>query len=279
MNKIIALDIGGTNFRVALINEDSTIEKINITNSKIGNVDDFLNQAKNAIMPLINNDVIAISIGVPGRVKSDGYIYALPNMHIKDIDLANFLKECFNKQVFIKNDAEMAALGEKVLGVGKNHSSLYFITISTGLGGAMCQGNQNVLSSSEIGHTIIKYKNKLCEYEGLLSGSGIVKLAKMNHLKIKDSKELFDLKKQNNEKAINVYKEWLILMNDFLHYIDDMFSPEIIAITGGVMKSKDSFFAELQIKSKLPIAECELGQNAGLYGAFCYAMSKIKQDD
>ena len=209
MKKVIALDIGGTNFRVALINENFVIEEKNTNSSKIGSKEDFINQAISVIKLFISENIIAISIGVPGRVKSNGYIYGLPNMQIFDINLKEILEKEFNMPVYIKNDAEMAALGEKQLGTGKNKNSLYFVTISTGLGGAMCQGNENILSSTEIGHTLFKYHNKNYEYEQLLSGSGIVRLAKLNHLNIANSKELFELKSLNNKNALEIYKDWI----------------------------------------------------------------------
>ena len=278
MKKVIALDIGGTNFRVALINENFVIEEKNTNSSKIGSKEDFINQAISVIKPFISENIIAISIGVPGRVKSNGYIYALPNMHIFDINLKEILEKEFNMPVYIKNDAEMAALGEKQLGTGKNKNSLYFVTISTGLGGAMCQGNENILSSTEIGHTLFKYHNKNYEYEQLLSGSGIVRLAKLNHLNIANSKELFELKSLNNKNALEIYKDWIKELSNFLNYINELFSPEIIALTGGVMKSKDAFFDDLLTRSKLSIIECQLGQDAGLFGSACYAYNKINKD-
>lgn len=278
MKKVIALDIGGTNFRVALINENFVIEEKNTNSSKIGSKEDFINQAISVIKPFISENIIAISIGVPGRVKSNGYIYALPNMQIFDINLKEILEKEFNMPVYIKNDAEMAALGEKQLGTGKNKNSLYFVTISTGLGGAMCQGNENILSSTEIGHTLFKYHNKNYEYEQLLSGSGIVRLAKLNHLNIANSKELFELKSLNNKNALEIYKDWIKELSNFLNYINELFSPEIIALTGGVMKSKDAFFDDLLTRSKLSIIECQLGQDAGLFGSACYAYNKINKD-
>ena len=48
--KIIALDIGGTNTRVALINEDYEVEKILIKPTVVGNLDMFLESVKNVIL-------------------------------------------------------------------------------------------------------------------------------------------------------------------------------------------------------------------------------------
>ena len=76
MKKVIALDIGGTNTRLALINERYEIEAKLIRPTVTGNLDAFLNSVISIIedgVPSFDG-VIAIAMGVPGRVRIDGYI-------------------------------------------------------------------------------------------------------------------------------------------------------------------------------------------------------------
>ena len=97
MRHVIAFDIGGTNMRAAIINEELTIEQVIIESTITGSVDSFLAQIKHLIYRLDYKkyNVEAITFGVPGRVRADGFITALPNIHIENIPLASSIFEEF----------------------------------------------------------------------------------------------------------------------------------------------------------------------------------------
>ena len=177
MRKALCLDIGGTNLRCALINENYEIEKVIIKSTSNSTVDVFLNQVEEIINEVgVSDDVVAISMGVPGRVRWDGFIFELPNIGIKSIPLADYINEKFHKTAYVKNDAEMAVLAEGCLGEGKNYDASFFITISTGVGGALVRNGKIVVPSDEIGHTLIKYKDSYYEFERLNSVRYLVDL-------------------------------------------------------------------------------------------------------
>lgn len=267
---VIALDIGGTNYRCALINREYEIVKVLIKPTKKGSVELFLKQASDIIKEIEFNrdEVLGIVAGVPGKVRHDGHIDNLPNIGIFDIPLKSYLEKEFNLPTIIKNDAEIAAVAEGHVGVGKGADNCYFITISTGLGGCFFEKGKIKNVSEEIGHTLVEYKGNSYEIEKIASGNGIVTLAALNNLEVKSSKIFFDLVRNKDKKALVVYKEWLKLINDFLSYIEYIYEPQVIAITGGVMKSKDLFFADLvSAYPKLTIKEAKFKFDAGLIGA------------
>ena len=267
---VIALDIGGTNYRCALINREYEIVKVLIKPTKKGSVELFLKQASDIIKEIEFNrdEVLGIVAGVPGKVRLDGHIDNLPNIGIFDIPLKSYLEKEFNLPTIIKNDAEIAAVAEGHVGVGKDADNCYLITISTGLGGCFFEKGKIKNVSEEIGHTLVEYKGNPYEIEKIASGNGIVTLAALNNLEVKSSKIFFDLVRNKDKKALVVYKEWLKLINDFLSYIEYIYEPQVIAITGGVMKSKDLFFADLvSAHPKLTIKEAKFKFDAGLIGA------------
>ena len=276
MKNVICLDIGGSNFRVARINQNYEFEKVEIEHTIHGNKDQFCEQVVRLIRKLINTETMAISAGVPGRVNPvNGYIYALPNVGVNEFFLSTELNKHFNVPIFIRNDAEMAVMAESNIGAGKKYKSCYFITISTGLGGALSIDKKIFASSAEIGHTLTKYGTSYYEFEQIASGSGIVKLARLNGLKLDQARDLFELVKNGDKKAEEILNDWVKIMKSFLNFIYNTFRPEIICITGGVMKSKDLFFSSLQDSLKVPIVECQTGENAGLIGAAVYAFKNI----
>jgi glucokinase len=278
MKKIVALDIGGTNTRVALINEDYKIERVEVKPTTVGNVDLFLASVKNAIQETIPDmkEVSAIAMGVPGRVRYDGFIYALPNIHINNIPLATYLENAFKKPTFVINDAEVAALAEANLGTYKTAKSLYFVTISTGVGGAMTRNGQLVNSSYECGHTMTKYHGEIHEFEHLASGTGLRRLADMNGLSIVDAREFFSLVKNGHVLATNVYHDWIKMVAEWLMMNQANFSPEVFTLTGGVMKSADVFFEDLRRAApSCHLEKCSFDQQAGLIGAAVLGFQKL----
>lgn len=277
MKKVIALDIGGTNTRVALINENYVIENVLIKPTVVGNLDLFLSSVADVIREGVPSmeGVIAISAGVPGRVRHDGYIYALPNVHISAIPLSEYLNKEFGLPVFVRNDAEVAALAEANVGPFKDCKSLYFVTISTGVGGALCIDGKLVNSSYEVGHTMTAYHNEIHEFEHMASGTGLRRLCDMNGLNIEDARAFFELVKNKHPLALRVYKDWIKMLSEWIEMNQDNFTPDVFTLTGGVMKSKDIFFEDLRRACPSSrIEECGCGQQAGLIGAAVFGFQK-----
>ena len=214
MKKVIALDIGGTNTRCALINENYEIENVLILPTKLGGKDVFVQSVIDIIKQAVPNreEVVAIAGGVPGRVTPDGYIDALPNIGASDIDLAHDLKKEFGIPSFIGNDAEVAALAEANLGPHKDYKSLYFITISTGVGGALTINHRLKNSSYEVGHTLFSYKGSCHEFEHMVSGNYLKRLCEKDGLEIENAREFFDLIRRKDPKVTASYEAWLNLL-------------------------------------------------------------------
>ena len=277
MEKVVSLDIGGTNTRVALINEKYEIEKVLIRPTVVRNTELFLKNVENTIREALPNldGVKCFAMGVPGRVRYDGYIYALPNVHIVNVPLADHLRKTFGIPAYVINDAEAAALAESNIGKHKEEPSLYFVTISTGVGGAFTEKGVLKSSSYEVGHTMMTYHGECHEFEHMASGTGLVRLADMNGLHVANAREFFECKKNGLELACRIYRDWIHLFADWFRMIQDTFTPALFALTGGVMKSADIFLEDM--KRAVPdirLEPCALGQEAGLLGGAVYGFQQ-----
>lgn len=264
--------------RCALVNEKFEVEKRVDLSTVTGDPDAFMNNC----IKLINNfsleNVVAIGAGVPGVVNREtGEILDLPHVHIKNVHFGKILSEKFQLPVYVRNDAEVACLGEAYLGAGKEYERVFFITVSTGLGGALCVDQKNQDYVTEVGHTKFMYKNTLQEY-GLVSGVNIKKLIKLNDIKGVDSaKEMFDGVKTNNPEALRLYDEWFMILDKFVKLMVDSYMPDIICMTGGLMKAKDVFFEKLkEANPDVNIVECHFSESAGIMGASVYALQCAK---
>lgn len=278
MRKVLAFDIGGTNMRCALVNEKFEIEKRIDLSTVTGDPEAFMNNCIKLAEQFPLQDVVAIGAGVPGVVNREtGEILDLPHVHIQNVQFGRILSEKFNVPVYLRNDAEVACLGEAYLGAGKEYERVFFITVSTGLGGALCVDQKNQDYVTEIGHTKFMYQNTLQEY-GLVSGINITKLIKMNNIKgIESARDMFHGVKENDPEALRLYKEWFMILDKFVKLITDSYVPDIICMTGGLMKAKDVFFEKLkEANPDVNIVECHFSESAGIMGASVYALQCAK---
>ena len=278
MRKVIALDIGGTNTRLAIIDEKYHLETVDIRKTVTGSKDAFIKSVVKIIKDHIDGKQAyeAIGIGVPGRVSPDGYIAALPNVGIEDIDLAHILEDQFHLPVFIRNDAEVAALAEANVGPFHELKKLYFVTISTGIGGALTLDGRIHPSFSEPGHVLVKHNGELVELEHLASGTGIVRLCADHAVFVDSAKDFLEGKAAGDADMLEPYEHWIELLSFFFNSVQKTFMPDAFVLTGGVMKSKEVFLEDL--RKACPdcrIEECGCGQYAGLMGAAAMAWTSL----
>ena len=278
MNLVIALDIGGTNLRGAVVNDQYKFLEVKVLPTPLNDVNKFLKEVKNIIDQLLikHPQVKAIACGVPGRVDTLGGIDILPNIGIRHVPLKSFLETTYRLPVVIKNDAVMAAIAEGNLGFGKTLKSSYFITISTGIGAAFIANHQLKHSSEEAGHMLVPFAGGYEELEKVASGQGIVNLAKHHGVTVADAKTFFLRLSQQDSSIQPIFQQWLGYLTQFLKWVDRYYAPEAFILTGGVLKSKAFFWDALQAAvPHIPLAMATFGQDAGLMGAANLAFSLI----
>lgn len=277
MKNVIAIDMGATNIRVGILNEQLEIlEVIRERTSHEGN-DALISQIIRLIHAVHYEKyhVSSITIGVPGRVRKDGFIDELPNIHVEKLDFVTPLEKEFHVPTYVINDAVAAGIAEAVAGSGKNDKSVFFVTISSGVGGSFFVDKQYTISSSEIGHTLFSYQNHYYEFEKIASGYGLLTLAKQNGLALQEGYEVFLGYQKQDPLCTKVYQDWLMLMHQFFSFIQDTFAPDVIVLTGGVMKSASIFFEDMKkMNAQSKLVPAYYDQDAGLVGAGCYGLQK-----
>lgn len=156
---LLGIDIGGTNFKYAISNLDNL--EINTHSIKIepNSSKQFILNKIDELLEL-NSNIKSIGIGIPGIINTDGTIKILPNLpNWENYNLKKYLNDKYNIPIYIDNDANIAAIAELYEGKGREFNNFVFITLGTGVGGAIIidkkiyRGDSN--SSGEIGHLII----------------------------------------------------------------------------------------------------------------------------
>jgi glucokinase len=156
----IGIDLGGTNLRVALVSRSGEI----IRKIKEPTSEEIIDSIFKAAGSLFSDEIAGIGIGVAGLVdRKSSMILISPNLHVVErIDLVNEMRGKFRVPVFLENDANAAALGEKWVGAGKGFSNFVLFTLGTGIGGGIIYDKKLLKVSAEIGHMSIDADGEKC---------------------------------------------------------------------------------------------------------------------
>jgi len=277
MRKALAIDIGGTNTRLALVNEHSEIEQILIKPTVCHDKDKFMQNILDGIAEFDLSNIIAIGAGVPGVVNREtGEIIDLPNVFVKNIPFKKLIEDRFHKPVYIRNDAEVACFGESLSPLGKKYERVLFITISTGLGVSLCVNQEIQDYVTEVGHTLTFYKDGYHEYS-ILTGIHFPIFTKLNGFGEISAKEFFSKINEKEDKYLPILDEWINFTNKFLDLMINSYAPELIVFTGGLMNNKDLYFSRFkEAHQNVRMEECFFKTNAGLIGAGRFALKQAK---
>lgn len=289
MSYVVGIDIGGTNIRAALLDEDRNIlEKIKIKNEVDKGPEYNLNKIINHINEnWVSKDIRGIGVGCPGPLNiKTGTILKAPNLRGWDnFNVKKYLEENTSLKTEVNNDANVAGLAEAIIGSAKGAESVFYITVSTGVGGAFIIDNKIINGANsfagEICNLIInedKYSHSgLVKggLEGQCSGPNIARIASEKLEKIVDTPEVFELYKKNNKVAIEVVNELCENLSKGISNIISVVDPEVIVLGGSVvLYNKDLLEIIIEKvrekvinKEAVDIRIAEIGDDAGLRGA------------
>ena len=282
----IAIDLGGTNTRVASSKDLKNIHKVEKFDTK-----NSLEQQRHAITQAINNvaeeNITVICIGVPGLINKKenrfGHIVNFPHLSNKEYhELFDF--ELFKPKkdfcsFIAENDAALAGLGEAVFGAGKKYETIAYITISTAVGGVRVSNKKLDLTQkySEPGHHIIEVggpKDTKVSLQGTLeayvSGTAFERNYGESPITCENQEIWDDYGKRLANGMINVCAFW---------------APDIIVLGGGVSNKFNLFYKSLvtnfgkQDFFAIPVfKKSELEDDAGLFGGFAFIDQQENQN-
>ena len=305
--KIIGVDIGGTSIKFALMDTQGIIENKWSIPTNISEKGKFIPaEISSSIRSSINKDTLkeieGIGIGVPGAISSDGEIVVRAvNLDWEQLPLKKMIKQELGIEACLLNDANAAALGEMWKGAARGRKNLLFVTLGTGVGGGIIL-NGEVLNGchsagGEIGHIPIRSdENRLCGCGGIncletfASANGFVlsMRKKLDQLNVSwpaiTPPNIFEKVAQNDEAAKEVFDEFLTVLAQALAGIVNTIDVEEIILGGGLsevgasllepLKKKLENYIFPQIRPHFSVKKALLGNDAGVYGAAYYYLSK-----
>lgn len=141
MKHVVGIDIGGTSIVGGSIEGDSVIRQWSMDSNASEGGEKTLRAVEEVVNRLITSETSAIGIGVPSVVdRAKGIVYNVQNIKNWDeVPLKSLLEEKFNLPVYVDNDANCFAYGEKIFGKGRIFQNFVGITLGTGVGGGIVQ--------------------------------------------------------------------------------------------------------------------------------------------
>jgi glucokinase len=171
MTSLLALDFGGTKLAAAIahagLREWVGYERALSPADANANTDlEIMRSLIYSLLQKAKPSAIGVSFGGPvdattGKVRLSHHVPGWENLPLRDL-----LAEEFGVPVSVDNDANVAALGEHRFGAGQGYNSLFYITISTGVGGGWIlngkpwRGAEGM--AGEIGHIVVDPNGPVC---------------------------------------------------------------------------------------------------------------------
>jgi len=224
---IIAIDLGGTHLRTALVRNSKVIKYIKKDTPK--EKKSLLNEMVDSISQLINEDIAGIGIASPGPLK-DGIILNPPNLPLRYFNLKRFLIKKFSVPVEIENDAKCVAIAESKLGCRKKH--FFILTLGTGIGGGVIINNEIYIGSDyggELGGIVIQDGRSL---EDMWKDHRRLSEKYFGHVIL-----MADLIKMKDKRAKQIVEDTTRYLGQGIASLINVFDPEIVILSGGIKEA------------------------------------------
>jgi glucokinase len=323
---MLAVDWGGTWCRVALVDRHGDVLwQARRPNPREGAAGEYLALAATLLNEALGlEDFLSIGIGiaVAGPVDPEsGILYQPPNLMALDgVSLKQAWRERYGLPVVVGNDANLAAMGEYHFGAGRDATqaghppkSLFYVTVSTGIGGGAVEGSSLILGANgltaEVGHTTVDTGSgaPLCQcgkrgcLEAVSSGTAIANYARaaIGEGRHRDSALSAVAPAEITARAVVAAA---VQGDAFAHAVMDraveglavglanavhLFNPDLIILGGGVSEGltqlnllprikqgiHDRLMSELH--KSFDLVPSVLGDNSGLLGAAAAAWNEV----
>ena len=312
LRPVLALDLGGTQLRTALIKPSGEVVARNAQPTPTASPADLvsaavaaLTETSRAAASLGAGPAAAIGISAPGPLDPHtGRLIDPPNLPppIWDLPLADLIADALGLPTTMDKDTNVAALGEGSFGAAQGASDFVYMTISTGVGGAAVTGGRLLHgpdgAAGEFGHiTVDAFTGPMCgcgargHLEAIASGTGIAHAAKAAGLAVgyASARDVANLETAGNPTAAFIMARAREAVAAAVVTIIDLFNPDLVIIGGGIAAAegermlgpaRDAVAATaFRVQARRArIVEPALGDDVSLVGALILANAALAQD-
>ena len=296
----IGIDLGGSHIAIGVVdNKGKILEKVEkrITKAEKSTIKKVIEEyiIEKTSNFLQQYSITEVGIAIPGTVKNETVVKSV-NLGLKNYEIVKNLQDKIQLPINIRNDAKCAALAEDTYGALKSYERSIFLTLGTGIGGAVVIHNKLLdtgeLPGCEFGHMLIEKNGRLCKCgkRGCWETYASMKAFKDNLREILNldektsGKELLDILRKmdkNSPKYIQIHQ----LIEQYIEYLSigisnliNIFEPDAIGIGGSFVFYEEVFLEKLKTKllkdnllfnerKEIIIQTAILDNDAGMIGA------------
>jgi glucokinase len=285
---ILAIDIGGTKFSMAVFDGDRLARRESRATDAEGGREWMTARIAEIVTEWrgeFSFDACGIGFGGPVNFAAQRVVLSTHVGGWRDFDLCGFVREVSGAPVVMDNDANVGAIGEAEFGAGKGYSPLFYMTLSTGIGGGIYEDGRVWRGADsyggEIGHLNIRPDGPEC----LCGSNGCLERMCCGLWLQRDygrpAKELLQ------DSAF--VERYVVDLARGLKAAVMLLNPARIVIGGGIAKAGERLFGPLRAQlrrqitswsaARLDIVPAQRGDDSVLYGALELARCTVLDKD
>jgi glucokinase len=291
---VIALDVGGTGMKAALVGADGTLlhearrptDRDRGPEAVIAAVLGFAEELRAYGLQAYGEPAAAAGVAVPGVVREvDGVAVYSANIGWRDVPLRALLTERLEgAPVALGHDVRTGGLAEGRLGAGKDADRFLFVALGTGIAGAIGIGGR--VEATELGHIVVRRKGPECGCGQRGCVEVLASAAAVGRAWGGDAADCAKAVESGDPRAVAVWEDMLAALADGLLTGLTLLDPDVLIIGGGLAEAGDTLFTPLREAvasrvtfQRLPvIVPATLGDAAGCLGAGLLAWDLLSAD-
>lgn len=318
MKVFLGIDLGGTNIAAGVVDEQGHILKKHSVKTNTDQpfadlVSDIARTAYQTVelAGLEMGEISSVGLGTPSLINPEtNLLVNANNLGWRNVPLPQELGKHFPIPLYIRNDADCAALGEVLAGAAREYENALMITLGTGLGGGVIL-NRRIFNGcdhmgAELGHTKLVYGGVQCtcgQYgcvESYASATALIRQAKeavlahpesrmaalcSGDLSRMDARIPFAAAQEGDRTAGRVVDQYISYLAAGLSSFVVIFRPQVILIGGGISNEGERLLGPLNEKlfqctygaeeiGVPPVIRAQLGNDAGIIGAALLELSE-----
>ncbi len=302
----LGIDLGGTNIKGGVVNEAGEIVREASRPTMVERGPEAVADGIAALIRELEQGETfgGVGLGCPGTVDDEsGEVVCAFNLGLIHYDLRGAIRQRTGYSIRLGNDANVAALAEASVGVGRGAHSTVVITLGTGVGcGVVLEGKMLTGwtgAASELGHMVIAEDGAPCTcgrrgcFEAYSSATALIRMTKDAMAQYPDSamhavaqengaidgRTAFTAKERGDAPAAEVVRRYVKYLAAGVTNVINIFFPEVIAFSGGIANQGEALLEPLReevsrqefgsryVKRHTKLVRCELGYQSGIIGA------------
>ncbi|MGW0869707.1 ROK family protein [Streptomyces sp. NPDC002740] len=307
MRHVIALDVGGTGMKAALVGADGALlhrarrptGRERGPDAVVAGILDFAAELRGHGVRQFGEPAAAAGVAVPGIVdEANGLAAYAANLGWRDVPLRALLADRLDAPVALGHDVRTGGLAEGRIGAGRGADRFLFVALGTGIAGAIGVDGRVEAGAhgfaGEIGHIVVRPGGIPCPcgqhgcLERFASAAAVSEAwAAACGDPEADAADCAKAVMSGDPNAVRIWQTAVDALADGLVTALTLLDPRTLVIGGGLAEAGETLFTPLRDAvrrrvtfQKLPeIVPAALGDSAGCLGAGLLAWDLLNTTD